>query len=66
MRFQAGRAATKPSAAVTGIIDDGCSRKTLDIPDHFPLVATLSRLAGTAAVLAANEHNFSHICIFVQ
>ncbi|PWK55865.1 ROK family protein, partial [Aminobacter sp. AP02] len=45
--------------AVTGIIDDGCwsplNRKTLDIPDRFPLVATIRRLAGTDAVLAAND-----------
>lgn len=45
--------------AVTGIIDDGCwsplNRKTLDIPDRFPLVATVRRLAGLDAVLAAND-----------
>ncbi|MGF7005922.1 N-acylmannosamine kinase/N-acetylmannosamine-6-phosphate 2-epimerase/N-acetylmannosamine kinase [Aminobacter sp. BE322] len=45
--------------AVTGIIDDGCwsplNRKTLDIPDRFPLVETVRRLAGTDAVLAAND-----------
>lgn len=45
--------------AVSGIIDDGLwsplNRKTLDIPDRFPLVATVSRLAGTDAVLAAND-----------
>lgn len=45
--------------AVTGIIDDGCwsplNRKTLDIPDRFPLVETVRRLAGTVAVLAAND-----------
>ncbi|ODT55349.1 MAG: N-acetylmannosamine-6-phosphate 2-epimerase [Methylobacterium sp. SCN 67-24] len=45
--------------AVTGIIDDGCwsplNRKTLDIPDRFPLVATVKRIAGTDAVLAAND-----------
>ncbi|WP_439500903.1 ROK family protein [Aminobacter ciceronei] len=45
--------------AVSGIIDDGCwsplNRKTLDIPDGFPLVATVKRLAGTDAVLAAND-----------
>lgn len=45
--------------AVSGIIDDGCwsplNRKTLDIPERFPLVATVSRLTGTKAVLAAND-----------
>lgn len=45
--------------AVSGIIDDGCwsalNRKTLDIPDHFPLTATVARLAGCDAVLAAND-----------
>ncbi|MCX8568066.1 ROK family protein [Aminobacter sp. MET-1] len=45
--------------AVSGIIDDGfwspLNRKTLDIPDSFPLVATVGRLAGTDAVLAAND-----------
>ncbi|MDR7223028.1 ROK family protein [Aminobacter aminovorans] len=45
--------------AVTGIIDDGCwsplNRKTLDIPDRFPLVETVKRLAGTEAVLATND-----------
>lgn len=45
--------------AVTGIIDDGCwsplNRKTLDIPNRFPLVETVRRLAGTDAVLAAND-----------
>ncbi len=45
--------------AVTGIIDDGCwsplNRKTLDIPDRFPLVEIVRRLAGTDAVLAAND-----------
>lgn len=45
--------------AVSGIIDDGCwsplNRKTLDIPDRFPLVATVKRLASTEAVLAAND-----------
>lgn len=45
--------------AVSGIIDDGCwsplNRKTLDIPERFPLVATVSRLAETEAVLAAND-----------
>lgn len=45
--------------AVSGIIDDGCwsplNRKTLDIPERFPLVATVSRLTGTKGVLAAND-----------
>jgi N-acetylmannosamine-6-phosphate 2-epimerase/N-acetylmannosamine kinase len=45
--------------AVTGIVDDGCwsalNRKTLDIPDRFPLVETVRRLAGLGAVLAAND-----------
>lgn len=45
--------------AVTGIIDDGCwsplNRKTLDIPNHFPLVETVARLSGCDAVLAAND-----------
>ncbi|WP_378942693.1 ROK family protein [Mesorhizobium sp. ANAO-SY3R2] len=45
--------------AVSGIIDDGCwsalNRKTLDIPDCFPLTATVSRLSGCNAVLAAND-----------
>ena len=45
--------------AVTGIIDDGCwsalNRKTLDIPDRFPLTATIARLSGCDAVLAAND-----------
>lgn len=45
--------------AVTGIIDDGCwsplNRKTLDIPDRFPLVDTVRKLAGTNTVLAAND-----------
>ena len=45
--------------AVSGIIDDGCwsplNRKTLDIPERFPLVATVRKLAGTETVLAAND-----------
>lgn len=45
--------------AVSGIIDEGCwsplNRRTLDIPDRFPLVATLARLSGTDRVLAAND-----------
>ncbi|WP_269930102.1 ROK family protein [Aminobacter sp. HY435] len=45
--------------AVTGIIDDGCwsplNRKTLDIPERFPLVATVKRLSGSNAVFAAND-----------
>ena len=45
--------------AVSGIIDEGCwsplNRRTLDIPDRFPLVATLARLSGTGRVLAAND-----------
>jgi N-acylmannosamine kinase/N-acetylmannosamine-6-phosphate 2-epimerase/N-acetylmannosamine kinase len=45
--------------AVTGIIDEGCwsplNRRTLDIPDRFPLVATVARLSGTDRVLAAND-----------
>ncbi|MBB6468783.1 N-acylmannosamine kinase/N-acetylmannosamine-6-phosphate 2-epimerase/N-acetylmannosamine kinase [Aminobacter lissarensis] len=45
--------------AVTGIIDDGfwspLNRKTLDIPDRFPLVATVRKLTGTDAVLASND-----------
>lgn len=45
--------------AVTGIIDDGCwsplNRKTLDIPERFPLVATVERLSGCKAVFAAND-----------
>ncbi|KQU74523.1 N-acetylmannosamine-6-phosphate 2-epimerase [Aminobacter sp. DSM 101952] len=45
--------------AVSGIIDGGCwsplNRKTLDIPDRFPLVATVGRLSGTDVVLAAND-----------
>ncbi|MDH6231700.1 N-acetylmannosamine-6-phosphate 2-epimerase/N-acetylmannosamine kinase [Mesorhizobium soli] len=49
----------KVGVAVTGIIDDGCwsplNRKTLDIPDRFPLVKTVARLSGCEAVLAAND-----------
>ncbi|PSJ57084.1 ROK family protein [Pseudaminobacter soli (ex Li et al. 2025)] len=49
----------KVGVAVTGIIDDGCwsplNRKTLDIPDRFPLVKTVARLSGCDAVLAAND-----------
>lgn len=45
--------------AVTGIIDEGCwsplNRRTLDIPDRFPVVATVARLAGVDRVLAAND-----------
>jgi N-acylmannosamine kinase/N-acetylmannosamine-6-phosphate 2-epimerase/N-acetylmannosamine kinase len=45
--------------AVSGIIDDGCwsplNRRTLDIPDRFPLVATVQRLSGVDRVLAAND-----------
>ena len=45
--------------AVSGIIDEGCwsplNRRTLDIPDRFPLVATVARLAGIDRVLAAND-----------
>jgi N-acylmannosamine kinase/N-acetylmannosamine-6-phosphate 2-epimerase/N-acetylmannosamine kinase len=45
--------------AVTGIIDEGCwsplNRRTLDIPDRFPLVVTVARLSGTDRVLAAND-----------
>ncbi|WP_414650563.1 ROK family protein [Ensifer sp.] len=45
--------------AVTGIVDDGrwspLNRRTLDIPDRFPLVATVAELAGTDRVLAAND-----------
>ncbi len=45
--------------AVSGIIDDGCwsplNRRTLDIPDRFPLVATVARLSGVDRVLAAND-----------
>lgn len=45
--------------AVTGIIDEGCwsplNRRTLDIPDRFPLVATVARLSGLDRVLAAND-----------
>lgn len=44
--------------AVTGIVDDGqwsaLNRKTLDIPDRFPLAQTIERLAGMP-VLAAND-----------
>jgi N-acylmannosamine kinase/N-acetylmannosamine-6-phosphate 2-epimerase/N-acetylmannosamine kinase len=44
--------------AVTGIVDEGCwsalNRKTLDIPDRFPLADTIERLAGVP-VLAAND-----------
>ena len=45
--------------AVTGIIDEGCwsplNRRTLDIPDRFPLVAAVTRLSGADRVLAAND-----------
>lgn len=45
--------------AVTGIIDEGCwsalNRRTLDIPDRFPLVAVVARLSGIDRVLAAND-----------
>lgn len=45
--------------AVTGIIDAGrwspLNRRTLDIPDGFPLVDTVARLSGVASVLAAND-----------
>ncbi|MEW9612447.1 ROK family protein [Shinella sp. S4-D37] len=45
--------------AVTGIIDDGCwsplNRRTLDIPDRFPLIATVAALSGIDQVLAAND-----------
>ncbi len=45
--------------AVTGIIDEGCwsplNRRTLDIPDRFPLVAVVARLSGIDHVLAAND-----------
>ena len=45
-------------AAVTGIVDDGhwsaLNRKTLDIPDRFPLTETIGQLAGVP-VLAAND-----------
>lgn len=45
--------------AVSGIVDDGCwsplNRKTLDIPERFPLVATVQRLSGSKAVFAAND-----------
>lgn len=45
--------------AVTGIIDAGCwsplNRKTLDIPERFPLVATVERLSGGNSVFAAND-----------
>lgn len=46
-------------AAVTGIVDSGLwsalNRKTLDIPDRFPLVETIRRLSECPAVLAAND-----------
>jgi len=45
-------------AAVTGIIDDGhwsaLNRKTLDIPDRFPLQQTIAQLAAVP-VLVAND-----------
>jgi len=45
--------------AVSGIIDEGCwsplNRRTLDIPDRFPLVASVARLSGADRVLAAND-----------
>jgi N-acylmannosamine kinase/N-acetylmannosamine-6-phosphate 2-epimerase/N-acetylmannosamine kinase len=45
--------------AVTGIIDSGhwspLNRRTLDIPDRFPLIETVSRLSGAASVFAAND-----------
>lgn len=45
-------------AAVTGIVDGGywsaLNRKTLDIPDRFPLAEAIERLAGLP-VLAAND-----------
>lgn len=45
--------------AVSGIVDDGCwsplNRKTLDIPERFPLVATVGQLSGSKSVFAAND-----------
>lgn len=45
--------------AVTGIIDEGhwspLNRRTLDICDRFPLVASVARLSGVDRVLAAND-----------
>ncbi len=50
---------TAVGVAVTGIVDDGCwsalNRRTLDIPDRFPLVETVAALAGTDRVSAAND-----------
>lgn len=49
----------KVGVAVSGIVDDGLwsplNRRTLDIPDRFPLVASVRRLSGCDAVLAAND-----------
>ena len=46
-------------AAVTGIVDDGfwspINRRTLDIPDRFPLAGMMARLSGVTAVLATND-----------
>lgn len=46
-------------AAVTGVVDDGfwspLNRRTLDIPDRFPLARTIERQSGCAAVFAAND-----------
>ncbi|MEW9614946.1 ROK family protein [Shinella sp. S4-D37] len=45
--------------AVTGIVDEGCwsplNRRTLDIPDRFPLVASVARLSAVDRVLATND-----------
>ena len=49
----------KVGVAVSGVVDDGLwsplNRRTLDIPDRFPLVASVRRLSGRDAVLAAND-----------
>ena len=45
--------------AVSGIVDAGLwsplNRRTLDIPDRFPLAATVARISGVDGVLAAND-----------
>ena len=45
--------------AVSGIIDEGfwspLNRRTLDIPDRFPLVASVARFSRADRVLAAND-----------
>ncbi|MDW6020409.1 ROK family protein [Mesorhizobium sp. BAC0120] len=49
---------SRAGVAVTGIIDDGCwsalNKKTLDLPDRFPLTATVSALFACPA-FAAND-----------